>query len=699
MFPALSGQVDQMRYKISVDTGGTFTDVVVQDERGGMVIGKAPTTPTRIFDGMQAALVDAAAQMGIAEAELLAQAQLLIFGTTRSTNAIVQGAVAKTAFLTTEGFPDILVTREGGKYGPHDFSYDFPKPYIARRHTFEIQERMSSEGEIVTPFNDAQAREVARRLVAEGFAAAAVCFLWSVANPAHEIRMAGILTEEAPAIAVSVSHLLVPIVREYRRASTTAIDASIKPLMQGHLRQMQSDLRGAGFKGNIFVSTSAGGCTYVEDIIEKPVHTVKSGPAMAPVAGRAYAAMEGLGSNVIICDTGGTTFDVSLVREGELKYTRETWLGGQWRGHLMSVSSVDVRSVGAGGGSIAWIDEGGLLRVGPASAGSAPGPVCYGQGGELPTVTDAALVLGYLDPDYFLGGRMKLDVTAARRAIAALAHALGGSAEQAAHAILNVANEHMINAIQDITVAEGFDPAEAVLVAGGGAAGLSIVPIARELGVRTVLVPRAAAALSAAGMQFSDIVFEESGNRVTVSDRFDRAGVNAVLADIDSRLDQSFGALSAAAGAGRRREYTVEARYLTQVWELDAALPLHRFESDDDVARMVEAFHRAHERVFAVRDDTGQVECLNWRGRLTVQLGSTGQSPVTPRAGQHSGAAERSAYFGAGAVVVPLFRGDEPALADGVEGPAIIEEPTTTLVVYPGSTARRTAAGNYVISL
>ncbi len=688
-----------MRYKISVDTGGTFTDVVVQDERGGMVIGKAPTTPTRIFDGMQAALVDAAAQMGIAEAELLAQAQLLIFGTTRSTNAIVQGAVAKTAFLTTEGFPDILVTREGGKYGPHDFSYDFPKPYIARRHTFEIQERMSSEGEIVTPFNDAQAREVARRLVAEGFAAAAVCFLWSVANPAHEIRMAGILTEEAPAIAVSVSHLLVPIVREYRRASTTAIDASIKPLMQGHLRQMQSDLRGAGFKGNIFVSTSAGGCTYVEDIIEKPVHTVKSGPAMAPVAGRAYAAMEGLGSNVIICDTGGTTFDVSLVREGELKYTRETWLGGQWRGHLMSVSSVDVRSVGAGGGSIAWIDEGGLLRVGPASAGSAPGPVCYGQGGELPTVTDAALVLGYLDPDYFLGGRMKLDVTAARRAIAALAHALGGSAEQAAHAILNVANEHMINAIQDITVAEGFDPAEAVLVAGGGAAGLSIVPIARELGVRTVLVPRAAAALSAAGMQFSDIVFEESGNRVTVSDRFDRAGVNAVLADIDSRLDQSFGALSAAAGAGRRREYTVVARYLTQVWELDAALPLHRFESDDDVARMVEAFHRAHERVFAVRDDTGQVECLNWRGRLTVQLGSTGQSPVTPRAGQHSGAAERSAYFGAGAVVVPLFRGDEPALADGVEGPAIIEEPTTTLVVYPGSTARRTAAGNYVISL
>lgn len=688
-----------MRYKISVDTGGTFTDVVVQDAHAGLVIGKAPTTPDRIFDGMQAALEDAAAQLGIAQSELLAQAQMLIFGTTRSTNAIVQGAVARTAFLTTEGFPDILVTREGGKFGPHDFSYDFPRPYIARRHTFEIRERISSEGEVVTPFDDAQARSIVRRLVAEGYEAVAVCFLWSVANPVHEIRMGEILAEEAPTLAASFSHRLVPIVREYRRASTTAIDASIKPLMQGHLRRMQGDLRAAGFKGNIFVSTSAGGCTYVDDIVDKPVHTVKSGPAMAPVAGRAFAALENLGSDVIVCDTGGTTFDVGLVRDGELKFTRDTWLGGQWMGHLMSVSSVDVRSVGAGGGSIAWIDEGGLLRVGPASAGSTPGPVCYGQGGDRPTVTDAALVLGYLDPDYFLGGRMKLDVAAARRAIGALADALRSSPEQTAHAIINVANEHMINAIVDITVAEGFNPAEAVLVAGGGAAGLSIVPIARELGVRTVLVPRAAAALSAAGMQFSDIVFEESGNRVTVSGRFDRVGVNAVLDGIDGRLDRSFAALAATTGADVRREYTVEARYLTQVWELDASLPVRRFESAADVEQLVEAFHRAHERVFAVRDDTGQVECLNWRGRMTVPLGSRELAQPRPVTARGIGAAERRAYFGEGAVMVPLYRGDEPALVAGVTGPAIIEEPTTTLVIYPGSTVRLSAGGNYVIAL
>lgn len=688
-----------MKFKISVDTGGTFTDVVVQSPGGHLVIGKALTTPDRIFNGMRDALVVAASDLSLSLEDLLGQSELLIYGTTRSTNAIVQGKVAKTAFLTTEGFPDVLVTREGGKFGPHDFSYDFPKPYIPRRYTFEVEERVSSEGEIVTPLDEAQARGVARQLVKDGFEAAAICFLWSVANPIHEKRMAEIMAEEAPGIAVSLSHILVPIVREYRRASTTAIDASIKPLMQGHLREMQADLRAAGFRGNLFVSTSAGGCTHVDDLVEKPIHTVKSGPAMAPVAGRAFSVMEDLGNDVIICDTGGTTFDVGLVREGELKYTRETWLGGQWMGHLTAMPSVDVRSVGAGGGSIAWLDEGGLLRVGPMSAGSVPGPVCYGRGGDKPTVTDAAVVLGYIDPDYFLGGRMKLDVAAARRVIEALAGELGATVEKTAFAILNIANEHMINAIQDITVAEGFNPAEAVLVAGGGAAGINIVPIARELGVRTVLVPKTAGALSASGMQFSDIVFEESGNRVTITGRFDAEGVNKVLDEIDARLTKSVNELKMADNAPSKREYTVEARYLTQVWELDASLPVERFGDGADVAQLVESFHKAHERVFAVRDEAGQVECLNWRGRLTVELGTKSLASAESRTGVSQAVGRRQSFFGEGAVDVPIYRGDQLAMDQEIVGPAIIEEPTTTLVVYPGSTARLTAGSNYVISL
>ena len=688
-----------MKYKISVDTGGTFTDVVVQNELGQVFIGKSLTTPDRIFEGMLGALSAAADEMRIPVGELLTESGLLIYGTTRSTNAIIQGKTAKTAFITTAGFPDILVTREGGKFGTHDFSFDFPKPYIPRRYTYEIDERVSSEGEIVTPLNEAQARSVARQLVSEGFEAAAICLLWSIANPANEKRMGEILAEEAPGIAFSLSHVLVPIIREYRRASTTAIDASIKPLMQGHLREMQADLRAAGFRGNIFVSTSAGGCTHVDEIVEKPVHTVKSGPAMAPVAGRAFSDMEALGGDVIVCDTGGTTFDVGLVREGKLKYSRETWLGGQWMGHLTAMPSVDVRSVGAGGGSIAWLDDGGMLRVGPISAGSVPGPVCYGRGGDKPTVTDAAVVLGYIDPAYFLGGRMKLDIAAARAAIGELSARLEMSVEQAAEAIMKIANEHMINAIQDITVAEGFNPAEAVLVAGGGAGGLNIVPIARELGVKTVLVPRTAGALSASGMQFSDIVFEESANRVTTSDRFDRDRVNEALQDIDARLTQAASGLALASEAPSSREYTVEARYFTQVWELDAPLATSMFTSQGDVDDLVESFHRAHERVFAVRDETGKVECLNWRGRLTIGLGTKSIAPDGERPQASAIAATRPSFFDNDSVDVPIYKGTSLAVNSKIQGPAIIEEPTTTIVIYPGSTAWLTPSHNYLISL
>ena len=402
-----------MGLRISVDTGGTFTDVVAGGD-GREVIGKAPTTPDRIFVGMRGALENAAEQLGLSLPELLGETDLLIYGTTRATNAIVQGAVAKTAFLVTAGFPDILVLKEGGKHGVHDFETDYPDPYIPQAHTFEIDERIDAEGGVVTPLDREQARAVLELVGERGFEAVAVCLLWAVANPAHEQALAALIEEVLPGVPYTLSHRLIPIVREYRRASATAIDASLKPLMQAHLRSMEDDLREAGCKGEILVSTSVGGCMHVDELIARPIHTVKSGPAMAPVAALTYSQMEGFGDDVIVCDAGGTTFDVSLVRDGAVKQTRETWIGGQWIGHILSISSVDVRSIGAGGGSIAWIDPGGLLRVGPRSAGAVPGPACYGTGGTEPTVTDAALLLGYLDPDYFLGGRLALDTEAAQ---------------------------------------------------------------------------------------------------------------------------------------------------------------------------------------------------------------------------------------------------------------------------------------------
>ncbi len=688
-----------MSYRITVDTGGTFTDVVVASDSGRQVIGKAPTTPERIFNGMKDALDSAAGELGVAPGQLLADASILIYGTTRATNAIIQGKVAKTAFLTTEGFPDTLVLKEGGKHGPHDFTQDFPDPYIPQKYTFEIPERIDAEGGVRKPLDAATTREVLTRLKAHNFEAVAVCLLWSIMNPEHEQAVGRMIEEILPAVPFTLSHELVPIIREYRRASATAIDASLKPLMQEHLRQMESDLRGAGYDGEILVSTAIGGCMHVEELAERPIHTVKSGPAMAPVAGLNYARIEEFGSDVIICDAGGTTFDVGLVRDGEIKYTRDTWIGPQWTGNILAISSVDVRSIGAGGGSIAWIDPGGLLRIGPHSAGAVPGPACYGAGGDQPTVTDAALVLGYLNAKYFLGGRMALDMAAARRVIETIAEGIGGSIEEAAYAIMNLASEYRIKAFQDITVTEGFNPAESALVAGGGAAGLNIMPIASELGCKRVILPKTASALSACGMQFSDIIAEHSASKVTLSGNFNYDGVNQALQSIDDELGRFVKTLESRGLEDSSIEYFLEARYLFQLWELDVPISIHRFRDQQDVDALVAAFHEVHERVFAVRDVESQVECLNWKGRARVRLAHPPeQNAVAEASGDNTPVAHRSAYFGAaGRIDTPIYHGNALRQGAHIAGPAIIEEPTTTLVVYPGMSARLSGADNYLL--
>lgn len=689
-----------MAFRISVDTGGTFTDMVVLDEAGRLHIGKALTTPDRIFDGMAGALAVVADQIGLTPGDLLGRTSILLYGTTRATNAIVTRQTAKTAFLTTMGFRDTLTLKEGGKHGPHDYSYDYPDPYIPRRYTFEIEGRIGAQGEEVAPVSQQQIRQVVATLKQRGFEAVAVSLLWSIADPAHELAVGAMLDEMMPGVPYTLSHQLVPILREYRRASATAIDASLKPLMQRHLRDMHEDLQAAGFGGDLLISTSVGGCQQVGELIARPIHTLKSGPAMAPVAGRAYAAVERLGGNAIVCDTGGTTFDVGLVRDGSLVYTRDAWLGQRWLGDIIGTSTVDVRSVGAGGGSIAWLDPGGLLRVGPQSAGSVPGPACYGRGGDQPTVTDAALVLGYIDPAYFNGGRLALDHDAAHRVVGRLAGELGRFPDALAADIMTIANEHMIKAIGEITVNEGLNPRESVIVAGGGAAGFSIMPIARELGCETVILPRLAAALSACGMQYSEIVHEETRSRFTDTTAFDIDGVNAALEAIAADLERFRAALGDASVARVSTAFFVEARYRAQVWELDTALPASRIEGTADLAALAEAFHRAHERVYAVRDEGSPVEFVNWKGRIAI---SPFDPPPPPEQAAVPHRAEptawRECYFTeTGRAEAPVYRGDRLGLGAEIEGPAIIEEPTTTIVVYPGLSARLSVAGNYILT-
>ena len=648
-----------------------------------------------MFEGISEALTLAGAERGLTLRDLLARTAVFVYGTTAATNAIITGRTARTAFLTTEGFGDTLVLREGGKLHPFDFRAAYPKPYVPRRLTFEVRERITSEGEVLVPLDEERLRATVAAVGALEVEAVAVSLLWSIVNPVHEEAVAAVLDEELPGIPYTLSHRLNPIIREYRRASSTAIDASLKPLMQRHLRQMSDDLHGAAFDGELLVVSSFGGVLDLDDVAGRPIYSVNSGPAMAPVAGQVYAGGE---ANAIVCDMGGTSFDVSLIRDGYIKFTRETWLGGVFTGHMTGLSSVDVKSIGAGGGSIAWIDSGGLLRVGPESAGADPGPACYARGGTEPTVTDAAVVLGYIDPDYFLGGRIKLDrERAADAVLARVARPLGLAPEQAAYAILTVANEHMVSAIRDITINEGVDPRDSVIVAGGGACGLAIARIAEELGSRRVLVPRTAAALSACGGQFSDVVTEFSISRRVDTNRFDAEQVNDGLADLDRRLDEFFDRLETPAAA-RRKEFFVEARYPYQVWELEVPLRESRLQGGEAVAAMVDDFHAVHERVFAVKEPGQYVECLYWKGRGTAELAKPELRLLEPNGAGHPPDGRRAAWMGADAPTeTPVFLGPSLGAGRRVDGPAIIEEPTTTIVVPSAWSATVEPRGGYLL--
>lgn len=689
-----------MPYRISVDTGGTFTDVVVTDTNGRFTVGKALTDKRRAFSSIQAALRVAAEELSLEVPNLLLDTDIFIYGTTRATNGIVERKTALTAFLTTQGFPDILLLKEGGKSEPHNLAMTYPEPYIPRRYTYEIPERISAEGDVEVRLDELYCRELLPRIATDGIESIAVSLLWSISNPAHEKKLAELIEEMLPGIPYTLSHQINPILREYRRASSTAIDASLKPLMQGYLVNLEKDLRYSGYKNDILVSTSFGGVMHLADIVEKPIFLVKSGPAMAPIAGLSYVNSEKLAGDIIVCDAGGTTFDVSLVRDGTVEFSRDTWLGQQWIGDNLGMASVAVHSIGAGGGSIAWVDSGGLLRVGPKSAGSEPGPACYDLGGKNPTVTDAAVILGYIDPDHFLGGRMKLNREAARAAIKNLGDVIGENVERTAFAIITVANENMIEAIKELTINEGIDPSESVLVAGGGAGGLGIIPIATELGCKTILVPRTAGALSASGMQFSDIITEAGASRLTTSEAFDFDGVRESLAQIDSELNQFKKDLADRGIVDVEKRYFVEARYRFQVWELEIEIKDSRFIDDKDVLDLVERFHNMHERVFAIMDEGQVVECLNWRGRLVAKVASTTLEPTkfseTLRATSER---RKPAHFADGPTETAVFSGETLPVGSEVEGPAIIEESTSTLVVYPGSSARVSAGGRYIINL
>lgn len=688
--------------RLAVDTGGTFTDLVVEDDSGGVTLHKAPTTPSNPSNGILDAIRIAAAERALDLRTFLGQATTLIHGTTHAINAIITGSTARTAFLTTAGHRDILTLREGGRTEPFNFTVPYPEPYVPRALTFEVRERVLADGRIHLPLDREHLVETLRQLQGKGVEAVAVCLLWSILHPDHEIAVGQIVAEHLPGIPVTLSHRLNPSLREYRRASSAVIDASLKPLMTRYLDQFEQRLADEGFRGRLFIVTSNAGLMPAADVAGAPIHLINSGPSMAPVAGLASCrAADGTSPDaIIVADTGGTTYDVSLVRKGRISRTSDSWVGAPFRGHLTGFPSVDVRSIGAGGGSIATVDPGGMLTVGPRSAGAIPGPAAYGRGGTLPTLTDAALVLGHIDPDYFLGGAIRLDVEAARNALRRhVAVPLGLDLDAAALAVLRVATENMVQAINDITVKQGIDPRQAVLVGGGGAAGFNSVAIARRLGCTRVIIPEFGAALSAAGALMSELSAHFRATRFVTTRDFDQAAVRDVLDGLMAKGAQFVRQTGIAEGEARY-EFACDARYPDQVWEIELPLAETDFTRPGAVDRLIEAFHALHRDLFAVHDEGSPVEIVGWTLKASGGIGGRGEVVVTgigsatPRS-----ATRRIITANGGAADAPVHFFDTMWADTIVTGPALVENSYTTIVIDPDASARREIGRGLVIDI
>ncbi|MEU6084393.1 hydantoinase/oxoprolinase family protein [Streptomyces sp. NPDC047108] len=691
----MGSEFSRQALRVSVDIGGTFTDLVVEQGEQ-MRLYKSPTVPDDPVRGILNALTMAADADGTPLRVFLGRVESFAHATTRGLNAVLTGNTARTALLTTAGHRDVLLLREGGRRDPFDFTVPYPEPYVPRSLTFEVEERISSTGAVLRPLDTAGLERVCDRLIEEEVEAVAVCLLWSTVNPDHERAVADVLRRRLPEVPHTLSHALNPSLREYRRASSAAIDASIKPLMSTYIEGLTARLRDAGLAGRILMVTSIGGVADVGDAAAAPILTLNSGPSMAPVAGRAYAFSDLGADEVIVADAGGTTYDVTLVRKGEIPSTRSAWIGGEGTGHMTGLPSIDVKSVGAGGGSIAWVDSGGLLHIGPQSAGSVPGPACYGRGGLRATVTDAALVLGHLDPADFAGGSMSLDPAAALKAVTKdVAEPLGLDPVDAAHAVLELTTEQMVRAIEEITLQQGIDPARAVLVGGGGAAGLNAAAVAARLGCRRLVVPAVGAALAAAGALMSDLTAVYSATVPVLTSAFRTGKVNDALDGLLRRCQE----FAARVGADSSSvSLYAEARYPQQIWELEVPLRVRAFGSGD-VEEFEADFHAMHQQILGIADEKSPVEVVSWGARVGVALPGSGGT-LKARVSRRGLPSVRRAYVeGRGMTYVPVRPLGTIEAGEVVRGPVLIESPFTTVVVAdPAATAELGPSGSLIIN-
>ena len=678
---------DSRPLRIAVDIGGTFTDLQILDARDGSVRAwKTPTTPEDPSIGLMAGVKAAAARFGFR----LAEVGLLMHGTTIATNAVLERRLARGALLTTAGFEDVLeitrhVRRELYRLDPDPFPVLVP-----RDRRLGVPERMRADGTAELPLDEAAVPALVERLRGQRVQAVAVCLLHSYANPEHERRLKAIIADALPDVPVSLSSEVSPEIREYERSSTTVLNALLMPVVRAYLDRLRSRLGEDGFRPAVFLVQSNGGVCSPEVAAEQPARLLLSGPSGGALAAARIAGLLDR-PNLVAVDMGGTSFDVSVVQGGRVSVVTQ----GEVDRLPVRLPMVEMRTIGSGGGSIAAVDAGGRLAVGPRSAGANPGPVAYGRGGREPTVTDANLVLNRLDPDYFLGGTMRLDMEAARGAVAArVGGKLGLPIEQAAQGILTVTNAALGAAVRLSLFEKGLDPRDFALLSFGGAGGLHATEVAAEMGIREVVFPREPGTLSAYGILFGDVAQDLARSRVLPAVRSSLPEIAALAGELRREAEARL------AGDGvdePRRRFGVAAdmRYHGQAFEL--LVPWDEPPSLDEpgLQALVSRFHAMHQQRFSYSEPNGAVEIVTLRVKAIGLLPKPDDAPASP-ADHASRKGQRRVFDGEAWRDLPIWDRDALAESDHVEGPAVVEEPFATHFIAAGWTARLGPAGALV---
>jgi len=676
-----------MPHRLAADIGGTFTDLVLFDElTGELRVHKTPSTPNDFTEGV---LTGVWRTLREGQAEL-AGVERFVHGATVVLNALLQRRLPLTGLVTTAGFRDVLEIMRTNNPFMYDLQYVKPAPLVPRRLRFEVRERMRHTGEVHAPLVEQDVRDAAAALSEAGVRAVAVCLLHAYANPTHELRVAELLREELPGVTVCTSADVAPEWREFERTSTTVVNAATVPVISSYLGTLAERLREQGLAHDLQVMQSSGGILGAEAATRRPVRTVMSGPSGGVVGAMYLAQRLGL-DDVVTIDIGGTSSDMGVIAGGRAVRVEESAID-RWP---ILAPMIEILSIGAGGGSIASVDAGGALRIGPESAGAEPGAVCYGRGGTEPTVTDANLVLGRLDPLRFLAGEMALDVAGAERALRErVAQPLGLDVPAAAEGIIRIASTTMAKAMRSILVERGHDPRDFTLMAFGGAGGLHAGVLMRELGIPRAVVPNNPGALSAIGMLATDVRHDHARTHVRALAETSPEELRAIFAELERE------ALATVADEGEAADavvsHSLDLRYLGQEYHLNLPVVPRALDFDDLARRL----HEAHERTYGYATPEFPVQLAHLRVAV-VSATTRPELPTYPR--RDGGAApvrtlRRVFFTDLGAVETPVYDVDELRAGDVFAGPAIIEDPRSTVVVLPGQNASVDALRDIVLT-